>query len=591
MIIQTHYKMFLVAALLLVGIPVAAQQTNRLLEIERAYHEREISIDDAVMSQLQMVKPNRFSVSVPALADKEVIKCATPLHALVELNRSKLSPEVLAAYDRAYAKNSSSAAVQSYISPSGKFQINYEISGDDSVSVSDANSNGVPDYVEWVAEASDSSYRYEIVEAGFSDPIPDGETYRVDIENVDVIYGETRSSFSEPAGTYIVIENDFLGFPPNTDPDGNQKGAIRATMAHEFKHAVQYRQSGSFSNSRTTAWLEMDATLMEEAVYDEVNDYYNYIDGFGFDLFSSPSRAFTYGSYEHITWALYFHEKLGTGFWKEVWDRLEQNKSTLKFMDAVKDELAGLGLGFEESILELYMWHFASGVGHFNTSFGFDESNLYPSPAITSNFTTLQEAKVDSTGILNFSGRYYQVSRQNPTSGYITISFKISNPQVQFGLIGYNTNGSLETKLITLQNAGVDTTYKTNWKWNELSKIGVVVVNSNQGATENFMFEMGEDFSTGITNPDAPDVITLSQNYPNPFNPETNIPVTLRQSQRVTLSVYDNLGRLVQTVYDGILPAGETTLRFNSAGLPSGVYIYRLESNAGSRVKRMTVVK
>ena len=587
---QTLKCTFLLLAISLGIGSASAQIKNPLQEIERAYHIGEISIDEAVMRQLQILKPEPTTSHLLHTEYAEFVKCGSPLHMFVEANQSKLSAPVLAAYEQAFSTTSVSSA-QSYVSPLGKFIINYETSGDDSVSIVDNNSNGVPDYVEWVAEASDSSYKHEILTLGFTDPIPDGEMYRVDILNLESYYGETRTRSSEPAKTYITIENDFEGFPPNTDPDGDQIGAVRATMAHEFKHAIQYKQSGNFSNACTTNWLEMDATLMEEVVYDEVNDYYNYIDGFGFDLFKSPSRSFTQGSYEHITWALYFHENIGNLFWTGVWERLEENKTTLKFMNAVHEEIDALEISFEESILENYMWHFASGLTRFNAGFGFGESSVYPNPQITSTFTSLTSASVDTTSISDFSARFYQANLDTPSSGFITINYEVSSSQVQIGLIAYKLDGTIETELITLQDEGVNKTHKNSWKWDELSQLGVIVVNTDQDSDEKFIFALGEDFTNTIEDPTTPGKIILSQNYPNPFNPETSIPVSLQQPQQVTLSVYDNLGRLVQTVYQGVLPAGETTLRFNSNGLPSGVYIYRLESDSGVQVKRMTVVK
>lgn len=77
---------------------------------------------------------------------------------------------------------------------------------------------------------------------------------------------------------------------------------------------------------------------------------------------------------------------------------------------------------------------------------------------------------------------------------------------------------------------------------------------------------------------ELPKEIALDQNYPNPFNPSTSIRFALPESEIVTLRVYDSLGRPVATLLDQKPhTAGTHTVRFNGAGLASGLYLYRLE--------------
>jgi hypothetical protein len=74
----------------------------------------------------------------------------------------------------------------------------------------------------------------------------------------------------------------------------------------------------------------------------------------------------------------------------------------------------------------------------------------------------------------------------------------------------------------------------------------------------------------------APQTYTLYQNYPNPFNPTTIISYELSKDSRVSLKIYDILGREVMMLADESQPAGYYQKTFNAQQLASGVYIYRL---------------
>jgi hypothetical protein len=92
----------------------------------------------------------------------------------------------------------------------------------------------------------------------------------------------------------------------------------------------------------------------------------------------------------------------------------------------------------------------------------------------------------------------------------------------------------------------------------------------------------------------------LSQNYPNPFNPSTTIKYTIqssviasgtKQSQLVTLKVYDILGNEVATLVNEEKPAGNYQFKFDAANLPSGIYFYRIQTNNFTQIKKMVLLK
>jgi PhoD-like phosphatase/Secretion system C-terminal sorting domain len=76
--------------------------------------------------------------------------------------------------------------------------------------------------------------------------------------------------------------------------------------------------------------------------------------------------------------------------------------------------------------------------------------------------------------------------------------------------------------------------------------------------------------------PQIPSVINLFQNYPNPFNPVTTIKYDLKQAGFVKLKVYENNGKLVQTLVSSNQKKGVYRVPFNASDLASGIYYYKL---------------
>ena len=81
------------------------------------------------------------------------------------------------------------------------------------------------------------------------------------------------------------------------------------------------------------------------------------------------------------------------------------------------------------------------------------------------------------------------------------------------------------------------------------------------------------------------------ENYPNPFNPSTVIKYQLPQSVKVSLIVYDILGREVSTLVNDFKSAGTYQVTFNASNLPSGIYFYKLETGQSSQINKMMLVK
>ncbi len=102
------------------------------------------------------------------------------------------------------------------------------------------------------------------------------------------------------------------------------------------------------------------------------------------------------------------------------------------------------------------------------------------------------------------------------------------------------------------------------------------------------------DRATGVRNNDitVPQGIMLVQNYPNPFNPTTTIACTVPVSGKATLTVYNELGQVVATLFDGVMEAGKIhRTPFDASRLAGGVYFARLTSGGQSHMRKLVLVK
>jgi hypothetical protein len=89
----------------------------------------------------------------------------------------------------------------------------------------------------------------------------------------------------------------------------------------------------------------------------------------------------------------------------------------------------------------------------------------------------------------------------------------------------------------------------------------------------------------------APDVFALSQNYPNPFNPTTRFSYDIPKTTRVKIVIYDVLGREVETLVDGMKPAGRYTIEFNASRLSSGLYFCNMQYDKQRITRKMMLLK
>lgn len=88
-----------------------------------------------------------------------------------------------------------------------------------------------------------------------------------------------------------------------------------------------------------------------------------------------------------------------------------------------------------------------------------------------------------------------------------------------------------------------------------------------------------------------PKEFSLSQNYPNPFNPETVISYQIPINSKVSLKVFDLLGREVATLVNEVKGAGKYDVTFNGNLFTSGIYFYTIQTENFMQTRKMILMK
>ncbi len=90
---------------------------------------------------------------------------------------------------------------------------------------------------------------------------------------------------------------------------------------------------------------------------------------------------------------------------------------------------------------------------------------------------------------------------------------------------------------------------------------------------------------------EIPKKYSMSQNYPNPFNPATKIKFALPKPALTRITIYDLLGREIQTLINKEVEAGYHEINFDVHNLPGGVYFYKIQSGDFIQSKKMIIMK
>lgn len=479
--------------------------------IEKFFEEGKITYEEMLLNKFyyifdkQKLKPEfKFENDPP-------VKCATSLIIEYQKNKTNLSELAIRQIENYLnPQKLMTPTAFTYDSPGGKFRLTYETTGPNAVPTTDNNGNGVPDFVEWVASYFDYSWNYEIDTLGFLPPPIGTGKYHIGFEEMGA-YGYTTVVSGQL--TRIVMHRNFIGFPPNNDPEGNQKGAAKVTAAHEFKHATQIM----YNYWNEPSWyIELDATWMEDMAYDYVNDYYNYIFSSG-SPFTSPGQSLDAGDgYEDCNWMIYLSERFDIQINKIIWQRRQSNPAENMFSTFNYILSNFYSSNFQSAFREYIVWNFLTSTRLTTTHPGYGEATNYPLAALCNTVSSFP-FNGSNCSITKYAANFIRV---NPisNSNSLSISFNGANsPHVfKVTVVTRKTSGLVESFEIPLDGNN-DGTFLVPVPNNQLSYLGlcVAIVSGNTGPTFTYSITEQTSYSTSVNYNSGWNILSIPINLSN----------------------------------------------------------------------------
>ena len=211
----------------------------------------------------------------------------------------------------------------------------------------DSDADGIPNYIEDLGSVFENVRTFEVGTRGFQAPPGDGSepndsrnrnpNAKYDIFVYDMAYygyADPEQYPNSPSCSYIGLDNDYSGFP------GAPLACVQVTAAHEFCHAVQF----AYDCTEDTWWMETTSTYMEDEVYPDIDDNYQYLPYWFESCGSLGLKTFDGGhEYGNFIWAKRLSEVCGDSAIKAIW----QGCQTGDAVTATNSYLTSKGSNFE----------------------------------------------------------------------------------------------------------------------------------------------------------------------------------------------------------------------------------------------------
>jgi hypothetical protein len=225
-------------------------------------------------------------------------------------------------------------------------------------------------------------------------------------------------------------------------------------------------------------------------------------------------------------------------------------------------------------------------------------NNGFPTPTTT----TVHSLLVNGANVFAGYHRGVVLSTNNGSSwatmntGFPNATINVQALVVSSGNLFAATSGS---GVFRSTNSGTGwATFNTGLLNTTVFSLAVVGTNLFAGTVGSGVWRILVPTSVKEVDGRTPEKFSLEQNYPNPFNPTTNIRFQIPEVRghksevsRVTLKVFDMLGREVATLVNENLKSGSYETTFDANGLASGIYYCRLQTKGFAETRKMMLVR
>lgn len=481
-----------------------------------------------------------------------------------------------------------------YTSPSKQFYIHYAVEGEHAVDITDADKNGIPDYIDSVAYYIDFSYNYEISKLGFRIPPKDGNQGGNDLYDIYVAelgrgtgyYGLTEN---EGPYSYIVIDNNFSPSDSSINPRTNKLEqsyntfgiqALKVTLAHEYNHSIQFGYSQKLWNLGVFA--EMSSVLIEYLVFPEEKDYVYYMRKFisnlpNYSLFSSDAN-------NGYLWATLFIKLYETyhdaGFAKTLWEKAEICSTSYEI---INETLKGaLNTNLDRELIDMAEWLY-----HTN-------SKINPKYYVDKHF---QDSKLLTDLKFIYNHQYSAPSVMYSSSIYPYTYFPV---RVTFPASPSKSADTLDFFLINLNKKNINyydlTSDNFNFSISDNANLSceTLVVNKK------YCYEIKDNsiIFTRFFEAAGQDLVDNNDVFPMPYTGETDyiaFPLDLNTLEtKVHLSIYnvDNYCVFAKVINIGVVQNTKAAIWYSIPGdLRNGIYLYKLEIGNETKIGKFAVEK
>ncbi len=168
---------------------------------------------------------------------------------------------------------------------------------------------------------------------------------------------------------------------------------------------------------------------------------------------------------------------------------------------------------------------------------------------------------------------------------------------VIFFMLGFGMQPVIAQTRVTQQVIATGGTSMTNGSYRLHGTVGQMVIGSSTNSSHAMYSGFWANGDVAVTSVEEiepitlPETFRLQQNYPNPFNPTTTIEFAVAHRSKVSLKLFDLLGREIATLVDEEMTPGQYKLQFEGAHLPSGVYFYMMKAENFVASKKLILLK